>query len=120
MARAKSTFRIWQVRCGQWLATVEDFDLQLEDNADEGLSLREQEDAANDLVGENNKLVREEVRCAACGTGHSALSHATLSAACCACSAPMLLPPATPLLERALDFDPESSFSCCCSSSSSS
>ena len=50
---------------GSWVATVEDHQLRLEDT-EQQMDLREQEDAANEVLKDANGLSREESKCDVC------------------------------------------------------
>ena len=51
---------------GTWVAAVEDHQLRLEDT-EQQMDLREQEDAANEVIKDANALSREEAKCDVCG-----------------------------------------------------
>jgi len=88
--------------CGQFLAQVDDHCLQLEHDAEEALSDKEREEAANDLIAEANSEPRDEVetRCYKCDTTHADVYFSTLLLTCRACGAKTPLPPAPPLIYR--------------------
>ena len=89
-------------RVGAWLASIDDHDILIEDT-EEGLSVREQEDAANDLLAEQISMAREEHEtcCQICGAAHADIPHTALTLKCRACGETSLLSPAPPLLVRA-------------------
>ena len=60
--------------------------VQLEHNVEDALSLRDQEDAANDLNAEFNQLPREDVRCSTCAQAYASVAHAQLHFKCVKCN----------------------------------
>jgi len=63
------------------------------------LSVREQEDAANDLHRESNTMERESLFCEHCGSQHWRIFYSQLSLRC-SCGGINSLPPAPPIFTR--------------------
>ena len=66
---------------GSWVSTVEDHQLRLEDTEPQ-MDLREQEDAANEVIKDANALSREEARCDVCGKLGDTVEWRTLDFRC--------------------------------------